>query len=319
LEADFAVSRRIAAPASLLHPGGASPQKPAKPEIKPFLFTEAVCTWARKFHRRCQKPVPMIPISSRRNTLTGFTLIELLVVIAIIAVLASMLLPSLAQAKGKAYQVQCLGNQKQLVVATHLYAGDNGDWLAPIQSELRGARPSWRTFLFVYVGRSAAVFDCPAEKKNVYATGSRVAPAKPNPSVIGLQVPGENELCSGIGAVNVHWIAGGAQPPFGRPAPDEDNLCRWSRLEKPAQVILFGDGNSDFDGIWPNDHWWIWKEMGAANSPGFNRATEADPGAFRHDRKSNYAFADGHAAIYNPSQIPCNRDACWWSAKASPH
>jgi prepilin-type N-terminal cleavage/methylation domain-containing protein/prepilin-type processing-associated H-X9-DG protein len=255
----------------------------------------------------------------RRTPEEGFTLIELLVVISIIAVLASLLLPALAQAKGKAHQVQCLNNQRQLVLATHLYVGDSSEWMPPIQVELAHGRPSWRTLLFKYAGKSGAVFDCPAEKKDVYALGKRVAPLGPNPTVIGQPVAGENELASGIGAVNVHWLSGGAQPPFGRPAPDENNVCRWNRLELPAQVILFGDGNSDFDGLWPDDHWWIWKELGNANSAGFNRAAEKDPGATRHNRRSNYAFADGHAAILDPSRIPCDTSSCWWSAKAKPH
>jgi prepilin-type N-terminal cleavage/methylation domain-containing protein len=58
-----------------------------------------------------------------------FTLIELLVVIAIIAVLAALLLPSLSRAKERAYRVTCLNNEKQLIVATHLYAEDNSGFM----------------------------------------------------------------------------------------------------------------------------------------------------------------------------------------------
>src|SRR3989442_1154134 len=44
---------------------------------------------------------------------SGFTLVELLVVIAVIAILASLLLPTLSRAKTKAQGIQCVNNLKQ--------------------------------------------------------------------------------------------------------------------------------------------------------------------------------------------------------------
>ena len=57
----------------------------------------------------------------------AFTLVELLVVIAIIAVLAALLLPVLAAAKGRGTSISCLNNERQLSLACLLYVDDSSD------------------------------------------------------------------------------------------------------------------------------------------------------------------------------------------------
>lgn len=65
---------------------------------------------------------------------SGFTLVELLVVIAIIAILASLLLPAVAQVKRSANSVKCSSNLRQVAMIAMTYHEDwQGGW--PIRDE----------------------------------------------------------------------------------------------------------------------------------------------------------------------------------------
>jgi prepilin-type N-terminal cleavage/methylation domain-containing protein len=140
---------------------------------------------------------PRARIPQGRPSPDGFTLIELLVVIAIIAILASLLLPALANAKVTALKARCISNHRQLAITWVLYHDDNdgalvtnvretpnpGEPLNWVRSSIHGATPGFIDPLsftdpsraaFAKYQKNVEIYNCPAERSTYPVAGRQV-------------------------------------------------------------------------------------------------------------------------------------------------
>ncbi|MCH2206523.1 MAG: prepilin-type N-terminal cleavage/methylation domain-containing protein [Lentisphaerales bacterium] len=109
-----------------------------------------------------------------------FTLIEMLVVLALIALLVTLLLPSLGQARERAKQAVCLSNMKQISVAVEMYKKTYNlrlpKCVGAISTNWNGSahNQEWKTLLDEFLNGNFALglLDCPSrDKANATAGG----------------------------------------------------------------------------------------------------------------------------------------------------
>ncbi len=205
----------------------------------------------------------------RRKYLAAFTLIELLAVIAIVAMLAALIIPTVNQAIAGSRCVQCLNNLRQIVLATQMYAADHDGELPPsyVRDFSTGETTTWEAFLWE-MGTSFQIQQCPAFRGEAMWSGDKYTGYNYNSSYIGGRVLKRGET-----------ILPGSTP-----------SARPSQIRHPSRCALFGDGEY---------------ESGAnkfMRSP-YPGALDSDASlalggtqGFRHGRKTNVGFADGHVA-----------------------
>jgi prepilin-type processing-associated H-X9-DG protein len=212
----------------------------------------------------------------------------LLVVIALIALLAGLLLPALAKAKGKAQSIACLNNFKQLQLCWNLYAHDYNDHLPPndfvytpsLDPLSNGV--SWcpgltiydttatnieRGLLFPY-NRSTAIYHCVSDRSTVQTPAGERLPQ--------LRTRSYN-MNGTLGCRSTPWI-----PVF----HDASEMVRPS----PTKVFVLIEVHEDeiFDA-----HFGI-----ASTSVWFFQNHWGDLPADRHNRGCNLSFADGHVEYW---------------------
>ena len=229
----------------------------------------------------------MRSFSSRR----GFTLVELLVVVAIIALLISILLPSLSSARESARTVKCAANQKQFVSANHMYANESDGYFAAIWQRVNGGNhpwfrnPKYRSMMDQARGRgSGNASDWP---EGLHCPSQPELSGFPSPGMYRGRIYGWNR--SGWPDF-VGWWAGG-----------EGEAVHLPSVRQTATTIAGGDANDWNLAKGKADYLNIYRvsgELTGAEGGSWNATM------YRHQNEeaANYMFFDGHAEVLHHSE-----------------
>lgn len=220
----------------------------------------------------------------------GFTLVELLVVIAIIAVLVSMLLPSLRKARAAARTVQCLSNLRQIGNAFSLYVNDQKGSLPPVDHT---------GLIFTSTGDQTKWYH--RIQFMVRPQGERLNPPAADParfSIAAFLCP--DSYFQRAGTVDEAGANYGLNTELRRSvAPFNYKI---TEIRESAETILAGDRfGMQFNGS-RDTNWILFTPNTAGAAPNDGTGGVINPSSVRnnHQGRANFLFFDGHAASLDP-------------------
>ncbi len=242
-------------------------------------------------------------MSEVQGSRKAFTLIELLVVIAIVAILAALLLPTLAKAKQKAQGLQCMNNHRQLSLAWRMYADDSQDvlvfasddgnplnplnqyaWTLSHMDFDPNKRANWditydmiKRPLWSYA-QNPTIYKCPSDRSTINVDGNLVPRVRT--MSMNLYVGGFVGTDGNWGFADTYMVYTKFSQLSGNVAP-ADKIFVF--LDMREDLINWGNFMTEMDGYSPPQ-------------PQQYSFTSDLPGSY-HNQACGFSFADGHSEI----------------------
>ncbi|MFB3890443.1 MAG: prepilin-type N-terminal cleavage/methylation domain-containing protein [Phycisphaerae bacterium] len=203
----------------------------------------------------------------------GFTLIELLVVIAIIALLLSILVPSLQTAREMSRSTVCMTNLRNIHAALTLYAEDWNGWM-PTECYPNDGLHYWDTWNHCLADYGPNTYGWRPPRQYINKNAF-ICPTVPPPG---------NANSRGCYAMN-YPMTMGTPGSFIAVLGSSYVFCRMTEVKAPQSMFL--DGETP-----PGNYSWYWRASTQTNA------------VFRHLGRGNIGFFDQHVEARRPPQVP---------------